>query len=145
LTNPTPSASGRKSPRRELLEESADLIDGDRDVDYGSPTDNFQTIADLWNTRFAHLLKDGAKFTAADYADAMILVKVARNKTNAKRDSWADIAGYAGCGYEASLPPKIETSMGSHITVNVSGDLATTAADIKAEIARASRTRGRAT
>lgn len=104
MTNQTPSASGPKTPRRELLEEAADLIDGDRNVSYGSPTQNFENIAELWNVRFAHMLKDGAKFSAADVADAMILLKVARNIAQQKRDNWADIAGYAGCGYEATLP-----------------------------------------
>lgn len=93
-----------KTPRRELLEEAANLIDGDRDKDYGSPTDNFEVIAALWTARFGHKLKDGETFTASDYADAMILAKVARNVQNAKRDNWADIAGYAGCGYETTLP-----------------------------------------
>lgn len=108
MTNQTPSASGPKSPRRELLEEAADLIDGDRDASYGSPAANFDTIAALWTARFAHKLKDGESFTAADYADAMILVKVGRNVTSQKRDTWADIAGYAGCGYEVSLEPEPE-------------------------------------
>ncbi len=125
MTNPTPSASGpEKSPRRELLEEAADLIDGDRNVSYGSPTQNFQNIAELWNTRFAHMLKDGEKFTAADVADSMILVKVARNIANQKRDNWADIAGYAGCGYEASLDdepaPKVETPKSSGMGGSIS-------------------------
>lgn len=97
-----------KTPRRELLEEAANLIDGDRNASYGSPKDNFETIAELWTARFAHKLKDGESFTAADYADAMILVKVGRNVTSQKRDTWADIAGYAGCGYEVSLPPAPE-------------------------------------
>ena len=125
----------KKTPRRELLEEAADLIDGDRNISYGSPTQNFQNIADLWTTRFSHMLKDGAKFTAADVADAMILVKVARNIANTKRDNFADIAGYAGCGYEATLPDEsaskknpfagggiVGPDTGTYITINAATD-----------------------
>lgn len=99
--NATPSASGRdKTIRRALLEEAADLIDNDRNETYGPPTENFATIAELWTIRFKHLLKEGAKFTGSDYADAMILVKVARGMTQKTHDTYADTAGYAGCGEE---------------------------------------------
>lgn len=103
------------------------MIDGDRNVSYGSPTQNFTNIADLWTTRFSHMLKDGESFTAADVADAMILVKVARNIANQKRDNWADIAGYAGCGYEATLEPiSLDTKFTSgviHVNSNVSDEI----------------------
>ncbi len=89
-----------KTPRRKVLEEAADLIDGDRNVTYGSPTQNFENIAELWNVRFGHLLKNGKTFTAPDVADAMILLKVARNIADPKRDNAVDIAGYAACGWE---------------------------------------------
>ena len=89
--------------RVEVLFEAASLIDGDRNVTYGTPTQNFTNIADLWTTRFKHLLKDDVKFTAADVADAQVLVKVARNIAQVKRDNYVDIAGYAGCGWEAAL------------------------------------------
>ena len=104
----TPSASGpdEKEPRAQLLHEAARLITGDRNITYGSPTQNFTNISHLWNARFGHMLREGEKFTAADVADAMILVKVARNIADQKRDNWLDIAGYAACGYETTLEPK---------------------------------------
>lgn len=89
--------------RVEVLEEAAGLIDGERNVTYGTPTQNFTNIGELLTTRFKHKLKDGESFTAADVADLMILVKVARNIAQVKRDNYVDIAGYAGCGWEASL------------------------------------------
>jgi hypothetical protein len=106
LTNPTPSASGHdglQQPRVDALEEAARLIAGARDDDYGSPTKNFATIADFLTTRFSDKLVPGETFTAAEVADIMILVKIARNVKRPSRDNWVDIAGYAGCGYEASL------------------------------------------
>lgn len=89
--------------RVEVLFEAAELIDGDRNLSYGTPTQNFQNIAELWTTRFRHLLRDGQEFKASDVADAMILLKVARNIAQKKRDNWVDLAGYAGCGWEAQL------------------------------------------
>lgn len=84
-----------------MLEEAANLIDGARNETYGTPTQNFTNIAEMWNTRFSHLLKDGAKFTPSDVADAMILLKMSRNIAGKKRDNYVDVAGYAGCGWEA--------------------------------------------
>lgn len=96
-----PSASGPdKTVRRQLLEEAADLIDGDRNHTYGSPTENFKNIAEMWNVRFKHMLADSKKFSASDVADAMIIVKVARGIAQKTHDTYADIAGYAGCGEE---------------------------------------------
>lgn len=118
----TPSASGPENkpggpdanpPRAQILHEAAQLITGDRNVTYGSPTQNFTNISHLWNARFGHMLREGEKFTAADVADAMILVKVARNIADQKRDNWLDIAGYAACGYETTLEPK--NSEGPHV------------------------------
>lgn len=94
-----------KTPRREVLEEAADLIDGDRNETYGTPTQNFTNISELWSTRFRHKLKDGEVLTPADVADAMILLKVARNIAQVKRDNYVDLAGYAACGYETTVEP----------------------------------------
>lgn len=67
------------------------------------------------------MLKEGESFTAVDVADAMILVKVARNIANVKRDNFADIAGYAGCGYEASLTETQDKhrSSGGYVEINM--------------------------
>lgn len=92
-----------RPPRVEVLNEAAGLIDGDRNVTYGTPTQNFTNIAEMWTTRFRHKLKDNEEFDAADVADAMILLKVARNVAQKKRDNYVDLAGYAGCGWEATL------------------------------------------
>ena len=93
---------GPKPPRVEILEEAAGLIDGERNVTYGTPTQNFTNIGEMWTTRFRHKLKDGEEFNASDVADAMILLKVARNIAQKKRDNYVDLAGYAGCGWEAA-------------------------------------------
>lgn len=91
---------GYVPPRAALLNEASDLITGERNKSYGSPVANFQTTADLWTLQFAHLLKDGYRFTGAHVSQAMMHLKLARMIAQPKRDNYLDIAGYAGCGWE---------------------------------------------
>ena len=68
-------------------------VSGSRD--YGSPENNFQTIADFWS------VYKGVKFSASDVAMMMALLKVARIKSGGgTEDSFVDLAGYAACGGE---------------------------------------------
>ena len=89
------------SPRRKLLIEAADAIDGDRDTTYGGPENSFRTIAALWN---AYLDAKMGDLQAHDVAAMMILFKMARvvGSRGVHRDSWLDAAGYAACGYECA-------------------------------------------
>lgn len=89
------------SPRAKLLREVEGLITSERNVSYGSPTENFANIADLWTVQFKHLLKDGEGFNGAHVAQALAQVKLARMIAQPKRDNWLDLAGYAACGWEA--------------------------------------------
>ncbi len=85
------------TPRVQALREAANLISGSRDADYGGPYENFGRIAEFWTTAF------GRKFTRRDVATALILVKLSRDVGPGipyKPDTWIDVAGYAGCGYE---------------------------------------------
>ena len=101
---PNPEGSDMKeTPRGDVLREAEYLITGDRNVSYGSPTENFRNISQMWTTRLRHKMKPGEQITASEVADLMVLVKVARNIAQPKRDSYTDMAGYAACGYEAFL------------------------------------------
>ena len=84
------------TPREEALHTAADLIAGNRDKQYGGPEENFRRIADIWTVLFDRV------FTPEEVAIAMVGVKMARwaNKAGFQPDTWIDIAGYAGCGYE---------------------------------------------
>lgn len=84
--------------RAALLRLAEDLITGDRNKTYGSPTENFKNIAALLNVQFAHKLRE--EFTAADVAIMMLQVKLARMIAQPKYDNWLDVAGYAACGAE---------------------------------------------
>lgn len=82
--------------RKEALQKVEQIVCQDREQQYGSPEDNFATIAKLWN---AYLKKDIIR--PSDVAMMMALLKVARIATgNYKEDSYIDLAGYAICGAE---------------------------------------------
>ena len=72
-----------------ICQEAQKLTTGDRAASYGCPLDNFQITVNLINARF------GTKFSPEDFAEIMILCKIARQANAAKRDNMVDIAGYA--------------------------------------------------
>jgi hypothetical protein len=84
------------SLRVEALREAAGIISGDRNKQYGNPEDNFERTAQIWSVIL------GVKISNEDVAMMMIGLKVARyaSKSGFQPDTWVDIAGYAGCGYE---------------------------------------------
>ena len=81
--------------RPEILQKAETCVCGHREQEYGSPENNFQTIADLWRAY------KGVDFTAVDVAMMMALLKIARIQSGtATEDSFVDLAGYAACGGE---------------------------------------------
>ncbi len=81
--------------REEILEKAKAIVTGERENAYGSPEDNFASIAELWSMFL------GVGIDSEDVATMMILLKVARIRGGqAKADNWVDIAGYAACGGE---------------------------------------------
>jgi len=84
--------------RAECLDTAKRCVCGERELDYGSPEDNFALIGELWSA-YA-----GFEFTAIDVAMMMGLLKIARIKTGGlKSDNFVDLAGYAACGAEISI------------------------------------------
>lgn len=81
--------------RPEILDEAKKCVCGKREQDYGSPENNFATIAKLWSDYCDYYFKP------VDVAMMMALLKIARIKTgHATEDSFVDLAGYAACGGE---------------------------------------------
>ena len=84
--------------RKEILEEAARIVTGERQNQYGDAEDSFGLIAGLWGDYLNHPV------SSKDVALMMILLKVAREKGGkGKADNWADIAGYAACGGEIAM------------------------------------------
>ena len=73
--------------RRECLETAEHMVNGDREHDYGTPEDNFKTIAGLWSAYI------GKEISSLDVAMLMALMKIARIKAGTKPDSFVDLAG----------------------------------------------------
>ena len=93
--------------RKDVLDRADFCVNGQRQEDYGSPEDNFETIANLWNTYFAAvhkknvLLPASRVFTAKDVAMMMALLKIARVASGTGSDDcYVDLAGYAACAGE---------------------------------------------
>lgn len=87
--------------RAEILETAKNCVCGQREQDYGTPEDNFLTIAELWNIYLSAAHEDIIQITAKDVSVMMILLKAARIATGTGTDDcFVDIAGYAACGGE---------------------------------------------
>jgi hypothetical protein len=95
--NSTPTTPVQEVPLRvAALREAAGIINGDRNKQYGNPEDNFERTAKIWSVIL------GIEISNEDVAMMMVGLKVARyaSKSGYQPDTWVDIAGYAGCGYE---------------------------------------------
>ncbi len=94
----------RRLTRADILHAAEKCVCGQRETDYGTPEDNFETIAKLWETylRRARVDQAGCVYIDAnDVAMMMALLKIARIAAGGgKADSWIDLAGYAACGAE---------------------------------------------
>ena len=89
------------SKRGEILAEAASLIDGDRNAQYGPPTQDFKRTSDMLNALGYRL--DGQMLAPSDTAIILACVKLSRlMHSRGKRDNWVDLAGYAGCGGECA-------------------------------------------
>lgn len=94
----------RKLTRADILHAAEKCVCGQREQDYGTPEDNFETIAELWETYLRRACVDeagGVYIDANDVAMMMALLKIARIAAGGgKADGWIDLAGYAACGAE---------------------------------------------
>lgn len=92
--------------RAEVLHRAEQCVCGQREQDYGTPEDNFETIAEFWITYLnrACVDEEGCVYIdATDVAMMMALLKIARIAGGVgTRDSFIDLAGYAACGGECA-------------------------------------------
>lgn len=92
-----------KNIRGSILKETAEIIDGERNVDYGEPYDDFTTTAAFWQTYIERIInrRGSLILEAHDVAAMMMLLKTARLTWTAdNKDHWQDAIGYAACGWE---------------------------------------------
>lgn len=96
-------AKRSKLTRADILHAAEKCVCGQRETDYGTPEDNFKTIAELWEAYLNKACTRGVnvRVEAKDVAVMMALLKIARIAAGGgKSDSWIDLAGYAACGAE---------------------------------------------
>lgn len=86
--------------RADILKQAEKCVCGQRQQDYGSPEDNFTTIAHLWTVYLAAAHNKPQPISAKDVAVMMGLLKVARIARGESLDSFVDLAGYAACAGE---------------------------------------------
>ena len=100
-----------RATRESILDAAKRCVCGDREQDYGSPENNFRTIASMWNSYlYGAGLMENHDPTAwkgikpKDVAAMLALLKIARIASgHAKADNWIDLAGYAACGGELEV------------------------------------------
>lgn len=83
-----------KEPTPYFLDVAKSLTRGDRDKDYGSPSENMQYTADIWNTILKARGRLKSSITAEEVGLCMIGVKLARQSFKPKDDNLIDVAGY---------------------------------------------------
>lgn len=88
--------------KHDCLTAAHEAVCGDRQLNYGTPEDNFGRIATLWNAYM--VCRQGGRaqpISPMDVSIFNIMIKVARiANIPGHKDSWIDIAGYAACGYD---------------------------------------------
>ncbi len=100
------------STRAEILDEAKKCVCGQREHDYGSPENNFETIGLLWATYLRAAHPELAKvlplngINGKDVAIMMAQLKIARIASGSSPDSFVDLAGYAACAGEIATRQK---------------------------------------
>ena len=90
--------------RKDILDSADQCVNGGRDHNYGSPEDNFGTVASYWNS-YLEARSRSNNWTVwlgpKDVAAMLALLKLARIASGQNKiDNWVDLAGYAACGGE---------------------------------------------
>ena len=85
-----------------ILLEAHNLLNAERQQDYGSPAASFARIAALWS---AYL---GREVSPKDVCMCMALLKIAREANSHKRDNLLDAAGYIGLAADVTSAEGVE-------------------------------------
>jgi hypothetical protein len=98
-----------------LLREAEQLVNGDRNAQYGDPNQDFARTAAFWQT---YLDGIDRPLESHDVAILMMLLKVSRLAWSPdKWDSWVDAAGYAACGADCVTANKGKGVRGEKVEV----------------------------
>lgn len=73
------------------------LVYGDRNLDYGSPLQDYQRTSAVWSGLLIHKLKPGEKIEPQEAVMMMAAMKLCREFTKHKEDNIVDAIGYNLC------------------------------------------------
>jgi hypothetical protein len=82
--------------RGKVLDLAKQVINGERQDQYGSPEDSFSHIADYWSVYLSERESTHIVLSANDICAMMTLFKIAREANQHKADNLVDAAGYIG-------------------------------------------------
>ena len=89
--------------RKEFLDMAEKCICNNREIQYGTPEDNFAIIAEYWNTYLKRKYSATFDINSYDVALMMTLFKLARlTSGDFKEDSIVDAIGYLACAGEVN-------------------------------------------
>ena len=87
--------------RKKLLDTAESLVNGDRNVEYGDPIDDFRKTAEMWTVYLNSVFSQRPHLVAHDVAALLCMLKLSRIAWSPERaDNWVDLAGYAACGWD---------------------------------------------
>ena len=114
------------------------LVNGDRNVQYGDPIDDFRRTAALLEIYLKGIIdKNGeVHLEPHDVAVLMILLKISRIVWSpGKEDHWIDVAGYAACGADC-VQRETEERTPLNMILDDGGDLTNMVFDEYPELAK---------
>jgi hypothetical protein len=89
--------------RSKICHDAGDLLVGERNTDYGDPSDMHDRAAEIFTAM------TDRQVSGLMVAQMLIAVKLARlHHQPTHRDSWVDLCGYAGIGYEIAIREKVQ-------------------------------------
>ena len=87
--------------RKEALAAAEKCVCGGRDIDHGTPENNFACVGDMWSVYLRTRGIEVNSIMPTDVTMMLALLKIARVASgNPHADNFVDLAGYAACGAE---------------------------------------------
>ena len=94
-------ADALKNRREWVLKKANEIVNGEREGQYGKPENNFQVIADLWNSYLEAMTGRKSELMPSDIANMIVVLKIGRCTSGQyKEDNYIDICGYAAIAAE---------------------------------------------
>jgi hypothetical protein len=84
-------------PKENIAEKATGLVCGDRNAQYGPPSEDYARTSKVWSGMLIHKLKPGVEIDAREAMLMMAALKLCREVTKPKEDNRIDAIGYVLC------------------------------------------------